>query len=257
MDFSVWLFGAAVVTGVITLWDVLWGRKGREAKGRQHEPVLVAYGKAFFPVILIVFCLRSFLVEPFRIPSGSMLPTLNIGDFILVNKFDYGLRLPILNKKLVELDSPQRGEVMVFRFPQDPSVHFIKRIVGLPGDEILIQNKRLIINGEPVPLIPDGRYTYEEKSKNGKETDRFLETLGEHDHDVVMDLSSRAVNQRIVVPEGNYFLMGDNRDHSNDSRYWGFVPDENVVGRAFFIWFSWDSLNGGGVNWSRIGQSIR
>ncbi|MEE1540541.1 MAG: signal peptidase I, partial [Arenicellales bacterium] len=152
MDFSVWLFGAAVVTGVITLWDVLWGRKGREAKGRQHEPVLVAYGKAFFPVILIVFCLRSFLVEPFRIPSGSMLPTLNIGDFILVNKFDYGLRLPILNKKLVELDSPQRGEVMVFRFPQDPSVHFIKRIVGLPGDEILIRNKRLIINGEPVPL---------------------------------------------------------------------------------------------------------
>lgn len=257
MDFSVWLFGAAVVTGVITLWDVLWGRKGREAKGRQHEPVLVAYGKAFFPVILIVFCLRSFLVEPFRIPSGSMLPTLNIGDFILVNKFDYGLRLPILNKKLVELDSPQRGEVMVFRFPQDPSVHFIKRIVGLPGDEILIRNKRLIINGEPVPLIPDGRYTYEAKSKNGKETDRFLEMLGEHEHDVVMDLSSRAVNQRIVVPEGNYFLMGDNRDHSNDGRYWGFVPDENVVGRAFFIWFSWDSLNGGGVNWSRIGQSIR
>ena len=146
---------------------------------------------------------------------------------------------------------------MVFRFPQDPSVHFIKRIVGLPGDEILIRNKRLIINGEPVPLTPDGRYTYEAKSKNGKETDRFLETLGEHEHDVVMDLSSRAVNQRIVVPEGNYFLMGDNRDHSNDSRYWGFVPDENVVGRAFFIWFSWDSLNGGGVNWSRIGQSIR
>ncbi|MDH3639470.1 MAG: signal peptidase I, partial [Gammaproteobacteria bacterium] len=195
--------------------------------------------------------------EPFRIPSGSMLPSLHIGDFILVNKFGYGLRLPILNKKIVSVSLPERGDVMVFRFPQDKSVNYIKRVVGLPGDTVEYRNKGLYINGKSVPVADLDDYAFEERGKRQIVADRLMETLGEIEHEILLDTTKRSTNMRFSVPPDHYFVMGDNRDYSNDSRYWGFVPEANIVGEAFFIWFSWDLANGGGVVWSRIGNLIK
>ncbi len=271
MNFALILFIALVVTGTISLWDRL-ARRPRAAgvvkvedtdvtsgggSGRPRENWIVEYSKAFFPVILIVFLLRSFIVEPFRIPSGSMLPSLHIGDFILVNKFGYGLRLPIVNTKFVDLSLPERGDVMVFRFPQEESINYIKRVVGLPGDNIEYRNKRLYINGQPVPVEEVDGYAFEESGKRQIFAKRLVETLGGVRHEILVDESKRSTNMRFSVPQGHYFVMGDNRDYSNDSRYWGFVPEANIVGKAFFIWFSWDMTNGGGVVWNRIGNLIK
>ena len=207
----------------------------------------------FFPVILAVFLLRSFLVEPFKIPSGSMIPTLLVGDFILVNKFTYGIRLPVLDKKIVELNSPQRGDVVVFRYPVDPSVDFIKRVVGLPGDKVSYINKRLTINGEAVPMVRDGDYLDVERFYV---TPRYKEKLGGVEHSVLLEDDQPAYVRQVlqfpfrenchynsdgfecVVPPEHYFMMGDNRDNSQDSRVWGFVPDENLVGKAFLVWMN-------------------
>jgi len=199
--------------------------------------------------------LRSFLVEPFRIPSGSMMPTLLVGDFILVNKYAYGIRLPVLNRKVVDLGEPQRGDVVVFRFPKDPRVDYIKRVVGVPGDHVVYRNKTLFINGKQVPQIPQGSYigTGSGLSMSGAELRR--EALGDVKHDILVVPRVSGVETDTVVPAGHYFVMGDNRDNSNDSRYWGFVPDENLVGRAFMIWMNWDSA-ASGVGWERIGDSI-
>ncbi len=279
MDFSLILFIALVVTGVIILIDqialaprrrtalmmeggseLVSGKPG--ADGREQEqpmPLLVEYARAFFPVILLVFVLRSFVVEPFRIPSGSMYPTLNIGDFILVNKFHYGVRLPIVNAKIFDVSDPQRGEVMVFRYPHDPKVNFIKRVIGVPGDVIRYENKKLYVNDKMLDFEYDGIYMLPSENGSRTETDQYREGLGGSTHYVLNDpgvLPRGTRGREIRVPEGSYFVMGDNRDHSNDSRFWGFVPKENIVGRAFFIWFSWDSVNGGGVNWKRIGNGI-
>jgi len=217
---------------------------------------------------LAVFILRGFIAEPFRIPSGSMLPTLEIGDFILVNKFAYGVRLPILHKKIITTDGPQRGDVMVFRFPGDNKTNYIKRVIALPGDEVAYNHKELMINGKLSELVVDGQYT--PFALNGKErnVDRYLQSIDGEDNSefsIILEKSSSSANnlkvdlpenQLFTVPEGHFFVMGDNRDHSLDGRFWGFVPDKNVVGKAFFVWFHYNGNPGGGFKFSRIGEDI-
>jgi len=215
---------------------------------------VVEYARALFPVVLVVFLLRSFVVEPFRIPSGSMLPSLHIGDFILVNKFSYGIRLPVLHNKVADVGGPARGDVMVFRYPKDPALNFVKRVVGLPGDVVEYRAKELFINGEMVARETDGAFAFDPRGREGA---RYVETIDDSAHAIVIDPAVRGRDMRVTVPAASYFVMGDNRDHSNDSRYWRFVPEDHVVGRAFFIWFSWQGWSAGGVHWSRIGSRIR
>lgn len=251
MNFALLLFVLLLVTGVVALVDRIW-LAGRRAEG-EKEPWWVEYGKSFFPVILIVFFLRSFLVEPFKIPSGSMIPTLLVGDFILVNKYTYGVRIPIINRKILDINSPRRGDVMVFRYPDDPSLDYIKRVVGLPGDRIGWIDKRLVINGVAAPrrAVPD--YLHPERMTYSKQ---FLEKTGDVTHPMLIEDGAPAAIPFIkpfpfrencnynsngvecTVPPGHYYMMGDNRDNSADSRFWGFVPEENIVGKAFFIWFN-------------------
>jgi len=223
------------------------------------EPLLVEYARAFFPVILLVFLLRAFLVEPFRIPSGSMLPSLRIGDFILVNKYTYGLRLPVLNLKFLDIGEPRRGDVIVFRFPGDLSINYIKRVAGLPGDRISYRGKQLYVNGAPMAQSTTAtNYVYSEGPEHAISARRLTERLDGVDHDILLiDRGPELPGFEYVVPEGHFFVLGDNRDRSNDSRFWGAVPEQNVVGRAFMIWFSWDFASGGSILWSRIGNSIR
>ncbi len=253
MDFALLLFVLLVVSGLIWLVDEIWLARHRTASGGVDAPMpwWVEYGRSFFPVILAVFLLRSFLVEPFRIPSGSMIPTLHVGDFILVNKFTYGIRLPVIDKKVIDIGVPQRGDVVVFRYPPEPSTDYIKRVVGVPGDRIGYYDRVLYVNGEPVTE----RVKAQALREDGQEVLRVPEQLGEHRYQVqwVPQRSSR--QGEVVVPPGTYFVLGDNRDNSKDSRYWGFVPDENLVGKAFFIWMSWDSQRFA-VDWRRIGSAI-
>ena len=259
MDFEFALFLALVLAGLIILWDRSIGRPKRlqqsESGVTLRMPLLVEYSRSFFPVILAVFLLRALVVEPFRIPSGSMLPSLFIGDFILVSKSSYGIKLPVLKRQIIPLGTPERGDVMVFRFPRDPKTNFIKRVIGGPGDVVSYHNKRLSINGQSLPLesVELVNWPSEDQDERIK---TFLESIGEENHTIMIDSRRSSSSIRVKVPAGHYFVMGDNRDHSNDSRYWGFVPEEFVVGKAFFIWFSWDSAGGGGVNWSRIGNVI-
>lgn len=224
----------------------------------KKEPVVVEYARSFFPILLAVLLLRSFLVEPFRIPSGSMIPTLHIGDFILVNKFAYGLRWPVLNNKFVDIGEPERGDVVVFRFPRNPSVDYIKRVIGLPGDTIRYSRKRLIINGDLVPLkLLEGADSSEGKVSSYANA-VLRENLDGREHTIQVSRHYEPNNYSCLdngiyrVPEGHYFVMGDNRDNSNDSRFWCGVPERNLVGKAFFIWMSWNE----GVEWGRIGQTI-
>ena len=210
------------------------------------------YARAFFPIFLLVLLLRSFVVEPFRIPSGSMIPTLLIGDFILVNKFDYGIRLPVINRKVIELGQPKRGDVVVFRYPLDPSTPFIKRIVGLPGDTVRYADKILSINDQRVASISEGTYVGVRSAASNTGAMMFKEHLGDVDHDIIVMQGAGSPDGEFKVPVGHYFVMGDNRDNSRDSRYWGYVPDQNLVGRAFFIWMNWDS----GPDLKRIGTII-
>ena len=259
MDFSSWLFVALVLTGAVVLWSRLAKFRTPEVDGRPSKTVaiVVEYSRAFFPVILVVFVLRSFIVEPFRIPSGSMLPSLYIGDFILVSKFSYGVRLPMVNRKVISLGFPRRGDVLVFRYPHDKKTNFIKRVVGIPGDVIDYRGKQLWINGAAVPTELVKRHLLNDTGSTAGSVIEYLERLGEGGHNILLDESRSSRDMmRITVPEGHYFVMGDNRDHSNDSRFWGFVPDQNIVGRAFLIWFSWDSAGGGGVNWPRLFNAI-
>jgi len=269
MNFALILFVALVVTGGIWLLDALLLKRSRAKDVR--EPLLVEYAKSFFPVILVVFALRSFLVEPFKIPSGSMMPTLLIGDFILVNKYTYGIRLPVINKKIIPLNNPERGDVMVFRYPADPSLDYIKRVIGVPGDVVEYRDKHLIINGKPVPSRTTGSYSYVGNGLNYITAKLDQERLNGTGHAMMTEPDKPAVYPTQVmdfpyrencsynadgegfvckVPEGQYFMMGDNRDASNDSRYWGFVPDRNIVGKAFFIWMNFDDLG-------RIGTTIK
>ncbi len=201
------------------------------------EPVVVEYARSFFPVLFIVFVLRSFLVEPFQIPSSSMVPTLEVGDYILVNKFTYGIRLPVIRTKVLALNEPKRGDVMVFFPPHMNNTYFIKRVVGLPGDTVTYRNKQIYVNGEQVERVPlDGQ--------SGRDPRYRLdhESLGDTEHLMQVDALRPATDFYEVVRPGHYFMMGDNRDNSSDSRVWGQVPERDIVGRAFAIWMHWDTF---------------
>ena len=304
MNFALAMLVLLVITGSVWLLDRFYLRRGRESAVRGEleqvavrlhpqagesdsqyqarkdakfteirsrvpkEPWWVEYSKSFFPVILVVFLLRSFLVEPFKIPSGSMIPTLLVGDFILVNKFTYGIRLPVINLKVLDVRLPQRGEVMVFRYPENPSLDYIKRVVGVPGDTIAYIDKQLTVNGHKVPLSPVSDYQYAESGLNYLTFKELREELDGHGHSILTNPDAMPVQVPTVrpfphrenceynergftcrVPEGHYFLMGDNRDSSSDSRYWGFVPERNIVGKAFMIWWNFSDLG-------RIGRAI-
>lgn len=249
-DFSAILVILVAISGLIWALDaVLWAPK-RSADADQ--PVLVDYARSFFPIFLIVLILRSFIVEPFRIPSGSMIPTLLVGDFILVDKNTYGIRLPLINKKVIQRQNPERGDVVVFRYPNDPSTPFIKRVVGLPGDTIEYREKTLFVNGEKMPQTAGIPFVGQRSAALHTGAIVADEELDGQAHQILRTPRVPARTHQTVVPPGNYFVLGDNRDNSRDSRYWGFVPDENLVGRAFMIWMNWD----GGPVFSRIGTKI-
>jgi len=279
LNFPLLLVIAVAVCGLLALLDLIFFAPRRRAaiaayqgsvsqpdvavvEKLNKEPMLVEYGKSFFPVLFIVLVLRSFLVEPFQIPSGSMKPTLDVGDFILVNKFSYGIRLPVIDKKFIEIGDPQRGDVMVFRYPSDPNVNYIKRVVGLPGDVIrYTSDKRLFVNGESVAEKLIGS----EPNTLGS-AELYQEKLGAVEHEIRKEMSRyrSPPDNQWTVPAGHYFMMGDNRDNSNDSRYWddpnipkdllGMVPDQNIVGKAFAVWMSWPEPKLSHLpNFSRVG----
>lgn len=222
-----------------------WEQEGSVAQQRYQEaveqragePVLVEYARSFFPVLFLVFFLRSFLVEPFQIPSSSMVPTLEVGDYILVNKFTYGIRLPVVRTKVLDINTPERGDVMVFFPPHMNDTYYIKRVIGVPGDTVSYRDKRLYVNGEalgvePLAMVSEGRSRYQVA----------LESLGDEPHLAQVDLSRPGRDFTVVVEPDHYFMMGDNRDNSSDSRVWGLVPEKDIVGKAFAIWMHWDSL---------------
>ena len=263
MDFALILVLLTATAGLVWLLDVLLLKRARmEAAAAAaavdvpppSEPIIVEYAKSFFPILLLVLLIRSFLFEPFRIPSESMMPTLFKGDFIFVNKFAYGLRLPVLNTKILKIGEPKHGDVVVFRLPSDPDIDYIKRVVGLPGDVVDYEDstKQLKINGQPVDMQLLGAYDAEPFTTIGREK------LGDHDHQLLVRRGAVSRGGRYVVPPGSYFMMGDNRDNSRDSRFEGveFVPEANLVGRAVGIWMNWRWPSEGGPQWSRIGKGV-
>ncbi|MBX2879973.1 MAG: signal peptidase I [Granulosicoccus sp.] len=254
LNFPLVLVIATALTGFIWLVDKLIFARRRSAVGREDLPIVVEYVQSFFPVFLIVLILRSFLFEPFRIPSGSMIPTLLVGDFILVNKFSYGVRLPVTHTKILDTGSPERGDVAVFRYPQDPGLDYIKRVIGLPGDTVVYENRQFTVNGVLIPTEDDQPYIHPASERLLAGAIQRQEKLGDSAHLILEhdeELPKRS--GKFVVPEGHYFMVGDNRDRSNDGRFWGFVPEQNLVGKARFIWMHWHN----GVIWSRLGDSIK
>lgn len=238
------LFSGVVVAANRYVWS---HRDGELGSGMQ---TLVEYSRSFFPVLLFVLIIRSFVFEPFRIPSGSMMPTLLQGDFIFVKKYSYGLRLPVTETKILETGEPERGDVIVFRLPQEPSINYIKRVVGLPGDEVRYERHRLYINGEQVPL--------ERRQEAGAPDSLYVEKLGEREHDILItDVDSLRGDGNYRVPEGEYFVMGDNRTNSNDSRFLETttIPEKYLVGEAVMIWMHMDGLSW--PRWERIGNKIQ
>jgi signal peptidase I len=257
-DFTFVLVLLSVVTGVIWAIDRAWFAPRRRAAGIQKDPVVVDYARSFFPVIVIVLALRSFLYEPFRIPSDSMMPTLIQGDFIFVNKWRYGLRLPVLNTRVVEIGLPERGDVIVFRKPTDPSTIFIKRLVGLPGDTIRVAGVEITVNGQPSQIEVSELYSGP-KSEQYPFTAVGEEQLGDATHAVLLDRARPGLEGEWRVPAGHYFMMGDNRNNSRDSRFpdVGFVPEKNVIGKAEAIWLSFNPEPGAFLLWERMGTGIR
>lgn len=262
IDFPLILLSVTVLTGVITLCDILICLFKKETVFGKHikRPVVIEYARAFFPVLLLVFVIRSFIVQPYRVPTGSLEPTVIPGDFILVNQFDYGLRFPVWDKKLVSISLPKHGQIALFYYPVNHNLTFVKRVIGLPGDRISYINKVLYINGkeQPQKFIADvtrvndfGQLTTYKK---------YQETLDGVVHDIFVRTDIPGTNfYNVTVPAGHYFMMGDNRDESDDSRYWGFVPENDLVGHALLIWMSWNSNASHwyhSVRWKRIGTSL-
>lgn len=258
-NFELILFYATLISGVIALFDVIFLAPKRKKNKKEKLPVIIDYARSFFPVLLIVFLLRSFLFEPFRIPSGSLEPTLLVGDFILVNKFDYGIRLPVIHKKVAAIGDLKRGDIIVFRYPPNPSIDYIKRVIGLPGDHISYIDKVLYVNGKKIPQeLVKKTVDYSEDGLSWDVTQKQEDLFGvKHSIYQIPDKANDDFKD-IVVPPGMYFAMGDNRDDSADSRYWGFVPDKNIIGKASVIWMSWDT-NGDllhKIRWNRLGTVI-
>jgi signal peptidase I len=259
MDLTTLFTALLGASGLIVLadWVILRPRRqraGGAANALAAPPLAVQYARSFFPVISIVLLVRAFVFEPFHIPSASMMPGLVDGDFIFVNKFSYGLRLPVLNTKIAAIGEPQRGDVIVFRLPSDPSTHFIKRLVGLPGDRVVVRDNQVTINGTPVALTADGVYA---GGYGFSGADLAREQFGTEQHEVMFARDREATDFEAVVPAGHYFFMGDNRNDSEDGRFpmVGFVPEKNLVGRAVRIWMNWHVP--GWPDLSRIGLKIR
>lgn len=253
-DFELLLTLIVVVSGIIWLLDSLFFAGKRQA-AQQKNPALVEYAKSFFPVLLLVLLLRSFLFEPYRIPSGSDEPTLLIGDFLVANKFEYGLRLPVTHTKIYAMGEPKTGDIVLLRYPVDPSQNFIKRVIGLPGDHISYINKVLTINGKEATQQYVGTATDQDEAGQKWPVTQLQENLNGVVHDIYVRPDVPAQDFSLVVPANEYFVMGDNRDNSNDSRYWGFVPEANLIGKASVVLFSWDNDNSK-VRWSRMGMEI-
>ncbi|QRN03301.1 signal peptidase I [Legionella sp. MW5194] len=250
MNFALLLVILSAVSGFIYLLDILFWAKKREPDEQPGK--IIEYARSFFPVFFIVLLLRSFLVEPFRIPSGSLEPTLLVGDFLAVNKFAYGLRLPVWEKKIIPIANPKTGEIAVFRWPPNPGYDYIKRVIGVPGDKISYRNKVLYINGQEAKQTFI-EYTTDESS--GKAVARYSENLNGVEHAIYVRPDVPASDFEIEVPPGYYFMMGDNRDDSADSRFWGFVEDQYLRGKAFFVWMSWNGKTDS-LRWSKIGRFI-
>jgi len=259
MNLALILVVLTAFSGAVVLIDNLRRRSAadggdagpaKEGENASSDNLLVEYSRSFFPVLLFVLIVRSFVFEPFRIPSGSMMPTLLQGDFIFVKKFSYGMRIPVLETKFLETGEPERGDVVVFRLPSDPNVNYIKRVVGLPGDRITYDGHRLTINGETVPLERDP------DAPNHDGSARFIEQLGDRKHAILISNPGYTMRDgEYEVPEGSYFMMGDNRDNSRDSRFIGAIGEEYLVGEAVFIWMNMDGLSW--PQWGRIGTSIQ
>jgi len=260
--FEITLVTLTVLTGTIWLLDRLFFAKRRAENAgflEVREPVVVDYSRAFFPVLLVVLVLRSFIAEPFRIPSSSMMPTLLVGDFILVNKFSYGIRLPITNKKIISIGEPDRGDVVVFRPPHKPEEDWIKRVIGLPGDTVSYRNNIVTVNGTPLSYTRLDTYIGQGQGREMNGATLLQEEIPNHTHQI---LELEAWGERDpgqgewTVPPGHYLVMGDNRDRSDDGRFWGMLPESQLRGKAFMIWMNWDTSAPGWIDWSRIGSKI-
>lgn len=250
MNFALILVVLSFISGFIYLLDLIFWEKKRSKN--QKPNWIIENARSFFPVFFVVLLLRSFLIEPFRIPSGSLEPTLLVGDFVAVNKFAYGLRLPVLEKKVFSIADPKTGQIAVFRWPPDPTFDYIKRVIGVPGDKISYHNKLLTINGQEAKQTFVS-YTIDESS--GKPVSQYSENLNGVVHDIFIRADASAIDFDLVVPDGNYFMMGDNRDDSADSRFFGFVPDAYLRGKAFLVWLSWNGKMDR-PRWSKMGRII-
>lgn len=247
MIFALILMLSTFVFGLVFIVDILF--KISQSSSNSWLLKLIKIAREFFPILFLVFVIRTFLIEPFKIPSGSMMPTLIAGDFIAVNKFSYGLRLPVFNKLIYKIGSPERGDIFVFHYPKDPSIDYIKRVIGLPGDTIRYESKKLFINNQQMSQTYLGEYEYQLNEDLSLKAKEFLETNNNLSHSILIhDIPSETIE--FIVPEGHYFAMGDNRDNSSDSRVWGFVPDDLLVGKAFVIWLNFNDFN-------RIGSWIK
>ncbi len=255
LNLEIVLVCLTLFTGLVLLYYFLKPKKVDESG---EVPLLLDYSRSFFPILLIVIVVRSFVAEPFRIPSGSMIPTLEIGDFILVKKYAYGIKLPIIHKEIINTGKPERGDVVVFRYPPDPKINYIKRLIGLPGDKVRwTVDKKLIINEKPVKYKNDGKYLTKDRLGRDVEVSQLKEFLPESNEHNLINFPGFSQAGEWNVPQGHYFMMGDNRDNSSDSRFWKFVPEKNLVGKASFVWMHWDwSDDGDGFKSSRIGTSV-
>ncbi len=249
-NFAFWLFITCVITGVISLLDILYFAKHRATDTKPG--FIIENSRSFFPILLLVFLLRSFLIEPFRIPSGSLEPTLLVGDFVATNKYIYGIRIPIIEKKIINISSPKTGDIIVFRWTPDPTIDYIKRVIGVPGDVVEYQDKILKINGVEAKQ-KFLKYTTDPSS--GESVGEYIENLNGVKHRIFKKINDPAVDFKVTVPKNSYFVMGDNRDASSDSRFWGFVEDDYIRAKALITWFSWDSKEHS-VRWNRIGRVI-